>query len=418
MKVVPTTFSARLKRFKRSGMSSSTPSRVRAGTILSACVAGCGVALAFAVLAFYLNSVARSTLAPDRISAQIVVGPDVTQSAIAAPHLRRSERRAAARDQAALASVERVSKSARKALQNARDPILISRAGMSEDAGATESLSQSVDEPILDSHGNGVGDLDELASDRVWTSQRSDTFRTVCVRLCDGAYFPVSFSTTRARFKADAARCESSCGSPSRLFIVKPDGAPDDMVDLRGAAYGDLPNAFRFRTTYDAACTCRAHPWEEAAKDRHREFAKANPAPPNTPTPPAALSARRVAPDIALAERLETGGSVASVAIRGLFDGQRLAADRSGRAGQGPTVPAVSGILSADVALPVRKPEKLAARAAKKQLAAKASAAALAENGRRAGKILVASTTDKASQMQRPFKSSAYWRLSYWDQTP
>jgi hypothetical protein len=41
-----------------------------------------------------------------------------------------------------------------------------------------------------------AADLDEWAGYEPWTPGRDDTFRTVCVRLCDGAYFPVSFSTT------------------------------------------------------------------------------------------------------------------------------------------------------------------------------------------------------------------------------
>src|SRR4029077_15315068 len=32
---------------------------------------------------------------------------------------------------------------------------------------------------------------------------QSGTFRTVCVRTCDGAYFPVSFATVQARFQDD-----------------------------------------------------------------------------------------------------------------------------------------------------------------------------------------------------------------------
>jgi hypothetical protein len=36
------------------------------------------------------------------------------------------------------------------------------------------------------------------------TNPLSGTYRTVCVRLCDGFYFPISFSTYRSHFKKDA----------------------------------------------------------------------------------------------------------------------------------------------------------------------------------------------------------------------
>src|SRR5690606_29512315 len=35
--------------------------------------------------------------------------------------------------------------------------------------------------------------------------RRHGTYRTVCVRLCDGFFFPISFATTPDRFGADEA---------------------------------------------------------------------------------------------------------------------------------------------------------------------------------------------------------------------
>src|SRR5438552_18274927 len=37
---------------------------------------------------------------------------------------------------------------------------------------------------------------------------QSGTFRTVCVRTCDGAYFPVSFATVQGRFADDEKTCK------------------------------------------------------------------------------------------------------------------------------------------------------------------------------------------------------------------
>jgi hypothetical protein len=98
-------------------------------------------------------------------------------------------------------------------------------------------------------------------------------FRTVCVRLCDGYYWPISFATTPAGFDRDRYRCESSCGSPARLYVHRSFGEVESMVDLQGRPYTNLKTAFLYRSQYDANCKCRTDPWEEASKDQHRLYA-------------------------------------------------------------------------------------------------------------------------------------------------
>ena len=100
------------------------------------------------------------------------------------------------------------------------------------------------------------------------------TYRTVCVRLCDGYFWPVSFATTNEQFKRDRATCERGCGSPSRLYVYKnPGEEPEEMRDVDGQPYSKLKTAFLFRTKYEANCKCSAHPWEQEAQDRHRVYA-------------------------------------------------------------------------------------------------------------------------------------------------
>ncbi len=99
------------------------------------------------------------------------------------------------------------------------------------------------------------------------------TFRTVCVRMCDGYFFPISFSTVRERFSADEATCENRCPG-ARLYAYRnPGEEPENMVDANGQPYGKLKTAFLYRTTYDASCKCNAHPWEQEARMRHRMYA-------------------------------------------------------------------------------------------------------------------------------------------------
>lgn len=99
-------------------------------------------------------------------------------------------------------------------------------------------------------------------------------YRTLCVRLCDGAYFPVSYSTSAGNFARDEEICQRSCTSPAKLYVYKNPGEEvDQMHDIGGEPYSKLSTAFLFRTTYDASCTCKPHPWEEAALAQHRLYA-------------------------------------------------------------------------------------------------------------------------------------------------
>jgi Protein of unknown function (DUF2865) len=99
--------------------------------------------------------------------------------------------------------------------------------------------------------------------------------RTVCVRLCDGYFWPISFSTDSDHFDRDKQVCEKSCGgAQTRLFIHDNPGQDiEQMVDLKGNPYTKLRTAFLFRSNFDQACKCNAHPWEQASKDRHRIYA-------------------------------------------------------------------------------------------------------------------------------------------------
>jgi hypothetical protein len=85
------------------------------------------------------------------------------------------------------------------------------------------------------------------------------TFRTLCVRTCDGYYFPISFSTTQEQFGSDAQACSAMCpGAEARLFYhANPGGSPADMVSLDGQNYTSLPAAFQYRTSLNPSCSCK-----------------------------------------------------------------------------------------------------------------------------------------------------------------
>ena len=83
--------------------------------------------------------------------------------------------------------------------------------------------------------------------------ERGGTYRTLCVRLCDGFYFPISSAATQSSFARDADACSASCGAEARLFYhPNAGGDVDSMVDLTGMAYSALPNAFKYRQSAGA----------------------------------------------------------------------------------------------------------------------------------------------------------------------
>ena len=85
-----------------------------------------------------------------------------------------------------------------------------------------------------------------------------NTYRALCVRSCDGYYFPIDFETTPDHFAADAAACSSMCPAASASLYVYPNPGGDvsSMVSLNGSPYSALPTAFKYRTTYNPTCTC------------------------------------------------------------------------------------------------------------------------------------------------------------------
>ena len=101
-------------------------------------------------------------------------------------------------------------------------------------------------------------------------------YRTVCVRLCDGYFFPISFAAPKDRFGQDQQVCERSCSSPAKLYVYQnPVPEPNQMVSLDGQPYSKLSTAFLYRTKWDQDCKCTPHPWEQEAMARHRKYADA-----------------------------------------------------------------------------------------------------------------------------------------------
>lgn len=98
----------------------------------------------------------------------------------------------------------------------------------------------------------------------------SGTYRTVCVRSCDGYYFPISFATVQSRFADDERTCKNQCpATEANLFTYRNPGEDiNQAVSISGQPYTSLPNAFSYRKAFDPNCTCKANgeTWSQALK--------------------------------------------------------------------------------------------------------------------------------------------------------
>lgn len=75
---------------------------------------------------------------------------------------------------------------------------------------------------------------------------------SVCVRLCDGFFFPNVYLT------GGDAGCAAQCPDAPTALYMRPAGSDDigSAISLRGTPYSALPVANREQTTYDETCTC------------------------------------------------------------------------------------------------------------------------------------------------------------------
>ncbi|MFG1344876.1 DUF2865 domain-containing protein [Xanthobacter autotrophicus DSM 431] len=89
--------------------------------------------------------------------------------------------------------------------------------------------------------------------------------RTVCVRTCDGYFFPMANSTNSSRYAQDDQLCKRLCpGSDAQLFTYS--GDIKSAVSVSGQSYMSLPNALRYRKELVPSCTCKpvGQSWAQA----------------------------------------------------------------------------------------------------------------------------------------------------------
>lgn len=102
--------------------------------------------------------------------------------------------------------------------------------------------------PLDDENGNRIrttlndGSLPDLPGAR-------GSLRTLCVRTCDGYYFPVSFAASEYDLDRDQKVCEAMCpGTEVRLYYHQVEGEEsEDMISVAGEPYTELGTAFLYR---------------------------------------------------------------------------------------------------------------------------------------------------------------------------
>ena len=93
---------------------------------------------------------------------------------------------------------------------------------------------------------------------------------TLCVRTCDGYYFPVSYSALPSKFGEDAQTCQRMCpATEATLYSHRTTGEDiTQAVSANGRLYTELPNAFAYRKQFNPSCSCKAagQTWADALK--------------------------------------------------------------------------------------------------------------------------------------------------------
>lgn len=112
-------------------------------------------------------------------------------------------------------------------------------------------------------------------------ASRHNLGQAICVRTCDGGYFPLTSRATEGQLDGLEQLCQASCpNTEARLYTLPSDGALAGATAVDGTGYAALPAAFQFEKSFAPACTCKPpdKSWVEAlaeaekllvATDRH-----------------------------------------------------------------------------------------------------------------------------------------------------
>lgn len=114
------------------------------------------------------------------------------------------------------------------------------------------------DAPIIDEDGSGEARGGSAA---------------VCVRTCDGGFFPMPVSAGRGNLEEVEQLCQALCpNAEAKLFTMRPGAGIGNSVSRDGEAYSAQSFAFRYQKSFDKSCTCKPpnKGWAEALAQAER----------------------------------------------------------------------------------------------------------------------------------------------------
>jgi hypothetical protein len=91
--------------------------------------------------------------------------------------------------------------------------------------------------------------------------------KAVCVRSCDGSFFPVSYSASAGRLQNLDDMCHALCPNADvSLYTYPASGEIEQAVSITGARYMDSPTALKYRQSFNSTCSCRrrGQSWADA----------------------------------------------------------------------------------------------------------------------------------------------------------
>ena len=98
-------------------------------------------------------------------------------------------------------------------------------------------------------------------------SQAMGGSKAVCVRSCNGAFFPVSYAAGGGRLDELGDMCHALCPNADvSLYTYPTSGEIEQAVSPTGARYMDSPTALKYRHSFDNSCSCRrrGQSWADA----------------------------------------------------------------------------------------------------------------------------------------------------------
>ena len=143
--------------------------------------------------------------------------------------------------------------------------------------GGIARLASPQDQPQMDARFEDHGDNSRQSApsgDRGGVQAHSGSY-AVCVRTCDGSFFPVSYSGAGSRSDSLEDVCRALCPNADMALYSFPfGGTVDEAASPTGEPYANLPNAGKFEKAYDPSCSCRrkGESWAEALADAEARY--------------------------------------------------------------------------------------------------------------------------------------------------